>query len=304
MRRLPPLNSLRAFESAARHLSYTQAADELNVTQTAISHQVRGLEDWLGMRLFQREGRRVVLTEAGQRLFPAVRDGLDTMNRTVANLTDPNRHRRLTVTTYDSFAAAWLVPKLRFFREQYPDIDIRVATTDTIVDLARADIDVAIRTGYGHWQGMHSECLMREDMSPVCSPRLLEAGPPLTKPEDLRHHTLLHDTMEIGWSNWLRAANVDCVDPTRGPHFEHSYLVLQAAINGEGVALGRTALMAEDLRSGRLIQPFTLSLPLSYAYYFVCLPQALERQRVTAFRDWLVTETEKSGPLLQPVNEQ
>lgn len=290
MRRLPPLNALRAFESAARHLSYTRAADELHVTQAAVSHQVKALEEWLGLPLFRRDGRRVSLTEAGQRLFPAVRDGLDTMHRTIANLTDPNRQRRLTVTTTDSFAAAWLVPRLRRFRDRHPDIDIRVATADEVVDIARADIDVAIRTGNGNWRGLHVERLMKEDLSPVCSPRLLQDGPPLERPEDLRHHTLLHDTMEVDWSTWLRASGVEGVDATRGPHFEHSYLVLQAAMAGEGVALGRTALVAEDLRSGRLVRPFELTLPLSYAYYFVCLPDSLNRLRVRAFRDWLFEE--------------
>ena len=289
-RRLPPLNALRAFEAAARHLSFTRAAEELHVTQAAISHQVKGLEDWLGLLLFRRLNRALRLTDPGQSYMTAVRDALDLLDDATRRVLGQRDRGGLTVTTMDSFAASWLVPRLRRFRERHPEIEVRVTTSDRLVDLEHEGVDLAIRYGQGHYPDLHVERLLTEDFFPVCSPALLAGPHPLRQPKDLRHHILLHDDMTVNWAVWLRVAGIVGVDPDRGPYFQHSYLVLAAAMNGEGVALGRSALVADALADGRLIKPFDISLPADYAYYVCCPKAQAERPAVAAFRAWLHEE--------------
>jgi len=290
-RRLPPLNALRAFEAAARHLSFTQAAEELHVTQAAISHQVKALEDRLGVPLFVRTGRGLTHTPEGEALLPVLTQSFDAMAAAVEQASQAGAARALSVTTMDSFASSWLVPRMRRFRARHPDIDVRISSTDAVVDLRREGFDCAIRYGARDVEpGFEVVWLMEEDLSPVCSPALMEGPHPLLTPDDLRHHTLLHDDMTINWSVWLEAAGVTGVDGEKGPFYEHSHLVLQAAIAGEGVALGRSALVADDLAKGRLVRPFDIALPSNYAYRFVAPPEAMRRPRVVAFRDWLIEE--------------
>ena len=292
-RRLPPLNAIRAFEAAGRHLSFTRAAGELHVTQAAISHQVRALEEWGGVPLFDRGGRGaggLGLTPAGRALLPPAGEALDILDHAARVLTGGDQGRTLNVTTMGSFAAAWLVPRMRDFRERNPGITLRIETNDEVADFVRDDIDVGIRYGRGNWPGLHAERLFEEDIFPVCSPALLEGADPLRRPEDLARHTLLHDDMSVNWEAWLRAAGIEGVDASAGPWFRQSHLVSQAAIAGDGVALGRSAIVADALADGRLVRPFRLRLPAEYAYYFICLPGALERPAVRAFRDWLVAE--------------
>ncbi len=289
-RRLPPMNALRAFEAAARHLSITQAAGELNVTQAAVSHQVKALEDWFGTDLFRRSHRRIALTDDGQALLPPIRDALDDIADAAAAIMRDDRPQVLTVSTMDSFAATWLVPRLRRFRAANPEIDVRVTTSDEMVDFGREGVDAGIRLGAGTWPGMHATRLMAEDIFPVCSPELIAEGPPLTTPAHLKRHTLLHDDAELSWEVWLNAAGVKGVNATRGPFFSHSNLVMQAAVNGDGVALGRSALVADALAEGRLVRPFEFALPADYAYYFIAPEAHARRPKIVAFETWLLDE--------------
>jgi LysR family transcriptional regulator, glycine cleavage system transcriptional activator len=296
VRRLPPLNALRAFEAAARHLSFAKAAVELHVTAAAISHQIKGLEDDLGTKLFRRATRAVVLTEAGQALLPPLRDGFDRIAAGVTALQALDRRGILTVSSAPSFAARWLVPRLGLFHARHPDIDVRVSATMALVDFARDGVDLAIRYGRGKYPGLHVERLMRDEMFPVLSPALRRRGPKLRKPDDLRHFTLLHDESPIAtpdWTMWLKAAGATQVDPSRGTRFNSFDLILTAAIAGEGVALARSSLAATELSAGRLVQPFSLRLSTDLATYFVCPPAALKSQRVAAFKDWLFEEIAK-----------
>ncbi len=293
-RRLPPLNAMRAFEAAARHLSFTRAAAELNVTQAAVSHQIKSLEDHLGMPVFRRLNRALMLTDAGQSLFPAVNEALDVMTAAVERLHRHDRSGVLTVTTMDSFAATWLVPRLGRFRTAHPEIDLHISTSDASVDFDRVDVDLAVRYGHGEWPDLSVERLMTEELFPVCAPGLLDAGPPLKTPADLKNHTLLHDDMRVDWRMWLMAVGETEVDAERGPGYQHSNLVIQAAEQGDGVALARSVLVERALAAGRLIRPFDFALQTNYAYYVVCPHANLDRPKARAFREWLLREAELS----------
>jgi len=303
-RRLPPLNALRAFEAAARHLSFTKAADELHVTQAAISHQVKALEESLGMKLFRRLNRALLLTDEGQILFPGVGDAFDLISQTTDRLHRYEHSGLLTVGTMDTLAATWLVPKLGRFRKLHPDIDVRISTADHIVDYVRDGIDIGLRYGQGNWHSsLEIDLLMAEEVFPVCSPSLLEGGPPLKTPDDLRHYPLLHDDMRIDWRMWLMAAGATEVDPDRGPGFQHSYLVYQTAVAGGGVALARSVLVGHELADGRLVKPFDFALPASYAYYVVTPKININKPKVRAFREWVLEEAreerEKNLPAME-----
>jgi LysR family glycine cleavage system transcriptional activator len=284
---------------AARHLSFTRAAAELFVTQTAISHQIRGLEEQLGVRLFRRLPRGLVLTEEGQRFWPPVHEAFGLIARATEELGRDRKAGALTVTALPSFAAKWLVPRLGRFRTAHPDVDLRLSASMELVDLARSDVDAAIRLGRGDYPGLRVDRLFGESLVPVCSPALLEGASPLRTPADLRNHTLLHDVDIAGiifpqasdaWRLWLEAAGITDVDPAHGSFFEDASLQLEAAAAGQGVALGRTVLAAADLASGRLVVPFDLRLPFELAYFFVCPETVADRPRIAAFRSWLLEE--------------
>ncbi len=289
-RQLPPLNALRAFEAAARHLSFTRAADELNVTQAAVSHQIKSLEAHLGLVLFQRRNRRLVLTEPGQSLLPAFGEAFDRLDAAIRAVKRQDQAGMLTVATMDSIAAVWLMPKLRDFRDRHPGIDVRLATSDETVDYDSMGIDIGIRYGRGDWPGLRVEKMMAEEVFPVCAPALLEDGPSLKVPADLRRHTLIHEDLIEDWPMWLAAAGVSDIDPRRGPGFALGNHVLQAAIAGDGVALGRSVLVADALEQGTLVKPFDLALPATYAYYVVSSEAAAGRPKVRAFRDWVLAQ--------------
>lgn len=289
-RRLPPLTALRAFEAAARHLSFTRAAAELHVTQTAISHQIKTLEAHLGLRLFRRLPRALLLTEEGQTYLPAVRAAFDQIAAATERLTTSGSGGTLTVSVLPSFAAKWLVPRLGRFRADHPEIDLRISATWHLVDFAREDVDLAIRLGRGVYPGLHVDRLLGEETFPVCSPALIGGSRPLKAPADLGKHTLLHDDATRTWRLWLEVAGVSDVDPERGPIFNDSSMLLQAAIDGQGVALGRSALVAADLAAGRLVKPFDVVLPFDLAYYLVCPEASADRPKIVAFRDWLLAE--------------
>jgi LysR family glycine cleavage system transcriptional activator len=293
-RRLPPLNALRAFEAAARHLSFVDAADELAVTPAAVSHQVKALEGHLGVTLFERLPRSLLLTEQGRILAPQLTRGFDRLAEAVARVRVDDVQTVLSVTVLPSFAVRWLLPRLAGFRRLNPGLEIEVHAQHHPVDFRRERVDVALRYGRGGWAGLHAERFLDDEVFPVCSPRLLEGPRPLLRPEDLRHHTLIHDVLTgddepwVTWQHWLLHFGLDDVDHRRGPRYSDSHMMLEAAAAGEGVALGRSSIMADDLASGRLVRPFPDSQVADYAYHFLCRTDAIDRPAVRAFRDWLI----------------
>ncbi len=298
-RRLPPLNALRAFEAAARHLSFTRAAGELNVTQAAVSHQVKALEQRLGVELFKRRARGLLLTDGAQEYLPAVREAFDLIDRATRRL-DQRRAGRtsqpvLTITTMDSLAAKWLVPRLGGFQDLHPEVEVRLSTSDHVVDLADGDIDMGVRYGRGRYPGLVAHRLMTEELFPVCAPALLDGPVPVREPEDLRHHRVLHDDMARDWRAWLDAAGLPDLEPSRSSTFTRSNLLIQAAIEGQGIALGRSVLVADDLAAGRLVKPFDLALPSPNAYFLVYAEERGTEPKIAAFRDWLIAETAAEG---------
>lgn len=300
MRRLPPLNALRAFEASARHLSFTRAADELGVTPAAISHQVRQLEDWFGVPLFRRLNRSVRLTDAGQACLPPLTEGFDLLARAAAAVGAADDGGLLTVSVAPSFAGKWLVPRIEGFSARHPDVDVRISASMALVDFRTDDVDVGIRFGNGNYPDLRVDKLFAESVAPLCGPAVLADGQPLETPGDLSRHTLLHDdsAYAIGptpdWRMWLRVAGVeDLVDWRRGPRFTQAEHALQAAIDGMGVVLGRTSLAAADLAAGRLVQPFALTLPTDFGYFLVAPETTAGRPKVAAFRDWIVEETRR-----------
>ena len=289
-RRLPSLNALKAFEAAARHESFTQAAQELCVTQGAVSHQVKALEAELGCRLFTREHRRLVITSAGQAYLAVVRDAFDRLASGTENLLQQHRAGVLTVSVSPNFASKCLVHRLGRFAEQHPTIDLRVAATLQHIDFAREDFDLAIRHGDGDWPGLHVTRLCVEELFPVCSPALTRGRNALRSPADLKRYTLLHVNERRDWAAWLEAAKVRDVDVSRGPVFNQASMAIDAAIDGQGVALARSALAAWDLGSGRLVRPFALALKVPYAYWIVCPKANATLPKIATFRDWLLAE--------------
>jgi LysR family glycine cleavage system transcriptional activator len=297
--RLPPLKAIRYFESAARHLSFTKAAQELNVTHSAVSHQIKALEEWLGVPLFRRLNRALVLTEEGQAYVQPVREAFERLAEASRRLRVHEQSGALTVSAMPSFAAKWLVPRLRGFRELHPEKDVRISATEKLVDFDREDVDVAIRYGRGDWPNLRVELLMRESLFPVCSPKLLEGPTPLREPADLVHHSLLHDSdwREDWWVRWFAAAGIDAGALRRSLSFNASNLLLQAAMDGLGVALSQHALAGDDLAAGRLVKPFDIELSSDYGYYVLTREAAADRPKIRAFREWLFAEVQRiKGP--------
>jgi LysR family glycine cleavage system transcriptional activator len=297
---LPPLGALRAFEAAARLMSFGKAADELNVTPAAVSHQIHTLEEVLGVKLFHRRNRSVALTASARVLLPGLAEAFGQIRASVGRLRAHNNSGTLTVTASPSFAAKWLVLRLHRFQEHAPDIDVRLSATDAVVDLTQGDFDLGIRYGAGRYPGLEVELLLRNEVFPACSPHLLATGPPLRTPGDLRHHALIHDQaaerdpLLPTWSMWLKAAGVRGMPAAPGLTFSAGHLALDAAIAGRGVVLALSTIAAADLAAGRLIRLFSLALPDPFAYYIATAPGALDRPKVRLFRDWLRQEAD--GP--------
>jgi LysR family glycine cleavage system transcriptional activator len=301
------LNALRAFEAAARQLSFTKAAAELNVTQAAISHQVKTLEEHLGLPLFRRLNRRLVLTEAGQLYLPVLRDAFDALAAGTARLGQDRESGPMNITVLPSFAAKWLLPRLSRFRDRYPDIDVMVSANNRLIDFADGTYEMGIRYGLGDYPGLRTDLLLPDEVFPVCSPRLTEGAHPLRTPADLKHHTLLHDEVSRhdespDWRNWLKAAGVEGIDFQRGPGFSDSSMVIEAAAAGQGVALGHRWLAAADLESGRVVMPFGPVVPSKFAYYLVSPLVVAEHRRVRLFREWLLEEAEGTGAKRVPLS--
>lgn len=295
---LPSLNGLRAFEASARHLSFTLAAAELNVTQAAISHQIKRLEEQLNVPLFVRQNRTLALTRAAQDYLPAVRAAFEDLRRATERLVRPERQKVLTISTIASLAAKWLVPRLIQFHEAHPDIKVRISTTMRSVDFRAEGIDLGIRWGKGHWPGLRSDWLMQEDWFPVCSPALLGGERPLREPADLAHHTLIHvEHYREAWPLWLAAAGAPvAIADRRGVTFDLVMVALQAAIEGSGVALAGSSFVEIDLAAGRLVRPFSLALPHKEgAFHIVAPEETADQPTIKIFREWLLASAGPKG---------
>jgi LysR family glycine cleavage system transcriptional activator len=295
--RLPALNALRAFEAAARHLSFTRAAEELNVTPGAISQQIRHLEEFAGAPLFRRTGRQVLLTDAGEAALPLLSSAFEQMAEAVHHMRAPARRGRLMVSCAPSFATKWLAQRLDRFQAGQPDAEVWVSADLALTDFNASDIDLAIRYGRGVYDGLRSEKILAETVLPVCSPDLLAGPRPLRAPADLAHHTLLHDQNPENdpscpdWASWLAARGVAGVDASRGLRFNQSALVVEAAAAGRGVALAKRAIAAGDLERGRLVAPFADgSADLDFAYWIVWPKWRTPSKLARAFIQWLKDE--------------
>ena len=290
LRRLPPLNALKAFEAAARYESFTRAAEELCVTQGAVSHQVKALETELGIKLFTRERQRLVITEQGREYLAVLRDALDRIALGTERLRQRQSSGVLTVSTSPDFAAKWLVNRLGRFSEAHPEIDLRISATMHHVDFAREDVDVAVRHGDGNWPGLDAVRLSPEQLFAVCSPKLMTGARAIREPADILKHPLLHLDDWKNWSRWFEAAGVPDANALHGPVLNRASMVIDAAVDGQGVALARTTLAAWDLINGRLVRPFPVALRLSKTYWIVCSKATAALPKIAAFRDWLIAE--------------
>lgn len=297
--RLPPLTALRAFEAAARHLSFRRAAEELFVTPGAISQQIRLLEDHIGVTVFKRSGRQVLLTDAGQAALPLLREGFDRLADAARILRQPGRKGRVTLSVAPSFAAKWLVPRLDNFHQSHGDVEVWISAAMEIVDLAAADLDLAIRYGPGQYAGLESRLLLNETVVAVCNPGLIQPKNPIHNVGDLAHYTLLHDGSPEtdpscpDWAMWLKARGADHVNPHRGPRFNQTSLVIEAAANGAGIALAKKAIAQADLAAGRLIALFAEEAqPVTFAYHLVWGKNRPFSAAARRFVAWLEAEAQ------------
>lgn len=293
---MPSYNALKAFEVAARHESFIEAAHELCVTPAAISHQIKGLENYLGLKLFERRGRKVVLSSSGRQLLPDLQQGFTRIERAVTNQLSKSERHLLTITTNPAFAAKWLLPRLHLFSKKHPDIDVRLEASSSVTDFSKEKIDAGIRFGSGNFPNLIARPLLapnQEVLFPVCSPALLTGENPLITPEDLKHHTLLHDetlsaqSLVPDWHVWLASHGLNYMDADRGLRFSNPLMAIEAAINGQGVALGCSFIVADDLAAGRLIKPFDLPYKLTSGYFFVYQDPS-PQEKVSRFYDWLM----------------
>jgi LysR family glycine cleavage system transcriptional activator len=311
--RLPPLNALRAFEAAARHLSFKKASDELSVTPTAISHQIHGLEDYLGFALFHRLTRALELTSEGQAMLPKVREGLECFAAAIESTQRHESGGRLLVTSPPVFASRWLISHLPGYTARHPEVQLHMTASPKMIDPPDAlqvsgfetidvrddETELFIRFGRGRYPGCRVDRLFSPAYTAVCSPRLLTGMRPLNVPKDLRYHDLLHDdtTPELmdrpTWAEWLLLAGVDGVDDNAGTHFSDSSLALAAVIDGLGIALASMPLVEAEVAAGRLVVPFDILVRRPQAYYLVIPEAVAERPVIRAFREWLRAEAAK-----------
>ncbi|MBC8944110.1 MULTISPECIES: transcriptional regulator GcvA [Xenorhabdus] len=290
-KRLPPLNALRVFDAAARHLSFTKAAEELFVTQAAVSHQMKSLEDFLGLKLFRRRNRSLLLTEDGQSYYLDIKEIFTAINEATRKLQARSAKGALTVSLSPSFAIQWLVPRLSGFNQSFPGIDVRIQAVDREEDKLADDVDVAIFYGRGHWPGLRTDRLYPEYLLPVCSPSLLMGERPLKTPADLANHTLLHDSSRRDWQAYVRQLDIQqLINVQQGPIFSHSAMVIQAAVHGQGIALANNVMAQNEIDAGRLVCPFNDVLVSKNAFYLVCHDNQAELGKIAAFRKWILAQ--------------
>ncbi|KXF81844.1 transcriptional regulator GcvA [Enterovibrio coralii] len=295
---LPPLNALRAFESVARLTSIKEAAEELHVTPAAVSQQIKSLESYLDVQLFERKVRSLALTEAGEQLYPFMEEGFSKLEEGIRQLRRRQQSNELVVSASPTFAAKWLLPRLGSFYQAYPQYRLRVDACESLVNFRTDGVDVALRYGAGNYTGLYSQEMIPEEVIPVCSPSLLEGGKPLQTADDLRHHMLLRSVWQTGhasapcWGMWLRAAGITDVDPDAGYQFSTEFLAIQAAIEGQGIALTIKAMVNKDIEAGRLVCPFgeSASQRAAFSYYLVCPESHLRLKKVQAFKRWIECE--------------
>lgn len=297
-RRLPPLNSLRVFEAAARHLSFTRAAEELFVTQAAVSHQIKALEEFLGLKLFRRRNRSLLLTEEGQSYFLDIKEIFSSLSEATDKVLERSAKGALTISLPPSFAIQWLVPRLSDFNNKEPDIDVRIKAVDMDEGSLTEDVDVAIYYGRGNWPGLRVDLLYQEQLLPLCSPQVLLNEKPLATIDDLRFHTLLHDTSRKDWKSFVKQYNLEGMNVNHGPIFSHSTMVLQAAAHGQGIALGNNVLAQPELDAGRLVAPFEEVLISKNAFYLVCSEKQADTGRIATFREWILSKARSEQEII------
>ncbi|MEW6452355.1 MAG: transcriptional regulator GcvA [Pseudomonadota bacterium] len=289
----PSLASLRAFEATARHLSFTRAARELNLTQTAISHRIKGLETLLGTRLFVRDGANIRLSDIGHEYLASVRSAIGVISSATTRAKDHDRANVLTIVSMVNFGLKALIPNLHDFRRRHPDIALRIGTIASFDSLARHDYDVALRYGTGDWPGFTSVRLAPEACFPVCSPKLLKSGPRLRTPDDLRNHTVLRSASHIlgdEWSQWLDKANMKKLVFADEIMFDFLFASVEAAISGLGVVMGRTSVVNRELEAGTLVEPFSIRVPTASGYHIASKSELKERKAVRLFTDWVLEQ--------------
>ena len=293
MNRLPPIAALRALEASSRHLSFTRAAEELYITQSAVSHQIRHLENLWGFKLFSRQCRRLIVTKEAQMIIPVVRDFIENMNRVLNEVQNTDIRSSIRISLIRSLAVTWLIPRLGRFNEIYPDINVWISTSEDLVNFSTDEVDVAIRLGYGQWTELHLDLLLKEFVFPVCSPQLLERLSPPKSPDDLLHYPLLYrHAFDIcpRWRDWFRAAGVSAKSLPRGSRFPDTGLAIRAAVDNQGVALARSAHVEADLAAGRLVKLFDVYCPSTVSHFLVCPHTTVDQPRIASFRNWLMAE--------------
>jgi len=295
-RSLLPLNALRAFDAAARHKSFKRAADELSVTPAAISQQIRSLEDFLGVELFRRSNRNLMLTDAADLALAPLALGFEHLEDAVDRITASKRDHLLRIAVTPSFASKWLVPRLASYYQDRPEAVVKIASSMALTDFKSEQVDLAIRYGAGNYPNLYTEKLLSERVFPVCAPSLLKGGVPLCTESDLTKFTLIHDdsfsedASAPTWPMWLKAAGITMPDGVAAIHFNTHLLAIEAAVAGQGIALARSSIAGDDLKSGRLVQPFSAEVAIDFAHYIVLPEDHLDNPQVTDFIDWLKAE--------------
>ncbi len=302
MKRIP-VGPLRAFDVAARNLNLSAAAEEMNVTHAAVSRQVKQLEERLGVKLFERLPRGLRLTAQGALLAEGTRAAFDRLASALEDVSTPTARRKLTVSTFSSFNARWLMPRLRMFSMLFPDVDLQVVTTAQLADFAREDVDIAIRFGRGNYPGLHVVPLFTPREIVVCSPALLKHGPPLKSINDLRHFTLLHDDSYRSWTRWLESVGAKGVNARRGIICGDRNSLLQAALEGQGVGIASEVFAANELAAGRLVKAFDIEVKSEYSIYAVCLPRRLNDPMMAGVMEWLEKESKSSHDVYPPPSD-
>jgi len=304
-RRLPPLNSIRAFEAVARHLSFSKAAEELNVTPGAVSQQVKVLESYLNLALFKRKNRMILLTDEAQICLPLLSEGLDKLLHGIDAIREQSNDKPLTITTPPALTSYWLLPRLSSFQKQFPDIDVRIDARNALADLVNEDIDVGIRFGTGEYPGLEADYLLSQSIIPVCSPDILQGRHRLQTPDDLKNFTLLHaqgdffvaDNTHIDWDMWCATVGVENMDTHHGLYFSQHNFLVEAAIRGQGVALVGDVIVRDELASGKLIKLFEdTDILLNFSFYLVYSKTKAQLKRVQIFKKWLFDEINQ-GPV-------
>ena len=295
-RRLPPFTSLKTFEAGARHLSFTKAASELCVTQAAISHQIKALEEYLGSALFIRHPRKLELTQTGEKLLPVVRESLDALGKAISDIRSQRDFSPLCIGVAPSFAAHWLMPRLEQLFHKHPAIELSLKHSNALVDFNDQSFDIQIIYGPNKWRGLQSQLILEIDFFPVCSPALLKDGRELKTFDDLNNFNLLHDSDHDIWGKWLELAGADGVEPNRGTVIDDTNLLMKAARDGVGIAMCSMPFVKDHLASGNLVRPFDLSLTSDKAYYAVCPKEHLSRKEVSTLWTWLADQSREQEP--------